>query len=231
MSKSSVANLESAANLTNEELAELREKVAKITEGKDPNELSKKENESIKADGQPIGIIEMIHRMSSPCEKSAYWIAVIFAVLTGGVGPLIAIAFGGIIDTVGDGAGVTAEEAAELLRQQAKEAEDKNWEATKASSFRFVIAASYTWVTFAVMIFGLNYVVEKVAYKIRILYFKRSLEKDAAYYDLHNPTEMAAKISKEVSLIAAGGGQKFGNVIQGFSNVAIGIFGAFFYGW
>lgn len=77
----------------------------------------------------------------------------------------------------------------------------------------------------------MNYVASILAYKIRVLYFERSLEKDATYYDLHNPTEMAAKISKEVSLIVSGAGQKFGHVLQGFSSLLICVLAAFFYGW
>lgn len=42
---------------------------------------------------------------------------------------------------------------------------------------------------------------ENIAYKIRIDYFKSCLAKDAAFYDDNNPTEMASKISKEVSAI------------------------------
>jgi hypothetical protein len=42
---------------------------------------------------------------------------------------------------------------------------------------------------------------ENIAYKIRIDYFRSCLAKDAAFYDDNNPTEMASKISKEVSAI------------------------------
>jgi hypothetical protein len=42
---------------------------------------------------------------------------------------------------------------------------------------------------------------ENIAFKIRIEYFKSCLEKDAAFYDDNNPTEMSSKISKEVSAI------------------------------
>jgi hypothetical protein len=42
---------------------------------------------------------------------------------------------------------------------------------------------------------------ESIAFKIKIAYFKASLEKDALFYDKQNPTEMASKISKETSAI------------------------------
>lgn len=42
---------------------------------------------------------------------------------------------------------------------------------------------------------------------------------------------MASKISKEVSIIASGAGQKYGHVIQGWSAVASSIIFCFIYGW
>ena len=51
------------------------------------------------------------------------------------------------------------------------------------------------------MVFGLNVTASRIAHRIRIEYFRKCLEKDAAFYDLNNPMEMAAKISKEVTVI------------------------------
>jgi hypothetical protein len=42
---------------------------------------------------------------------------------------------------------------------------------------------------------------ESISFKIKLEYFKKCLEKDAAFYDVQNPTEMASKISKECSSI------------------------------
>lgn len=109
--------------------------------------------------------------------------------------------------------------------------EDQAWENMKSSSIRMVYVATYTLVTWTIMIFGLNYAANNVAHRIRILYFEKALEKDAAYYDAHNPTEMASKISKECSVITSGAGQKYGHIIQGYSNCIVGLIFAFIFGW
>ena len=110
-------------------------------------------------------------------------------------------------------------------------ANDKAWETQKKMAVALAVVASYSWVTWALMILGMNYAAEKAAYKIRMEYFRKSLEKDAAYYDLHNPTEIASKISKDVSLIKAGLGQKYGHVIQGYASFACGVTIGLIYGW
>ena len=42
---------------------------------------------------------------------------------------------------------------------------------------------------------------ENIAFKIKLAYFRATIEKDAKWFDQHNATEMASKISKEVSAI------------------------------
>ena len=42
---------------------------------------------------------------------------------------------------------------------------------------------------------------ENIAHRIKIEYFRAAISKDAAYYDEHNPNEMATKISKECEAI------------------------------
>ena len=42
---------------------------------------------------------------------------------------------------------------------------------------------------------------ENIGHKIRVAYFKSVLEKDAAWFDENNPSEMASKISKECQTI------------------------------
>ena len=42
---------------------------------------------------------------------------------------------------------------------------------------------------------------ERVAFKIKLQYFLKCIEKDAEYYDMNNPTEMASRISKETAAI------------------------------
>lgn len=58
-----------------------------------------------------------------------------------------------------------------------------------------VIAWVFSWIQIAFF----SVFAENIAFKARVKYFQKALEKDAAYYDEHNPTEMASKISKEIS--------------------------------
>jgi len=55
-------------------------------------------------------------------------------------------------------------------------------------------------VTFFQMSF-LSMFAERIAFRTKIVYYKACLEKDAAWYDAHNPNEMASKISKEIGAI------------------------------
>ena len=78
---------------------------------------------------------------------------------------------------------------------------EKVWENTQLTAIKIVYVAIYTWLTWGLMGFGLNYAAGKAAHYYRILYLKKSLEKDAAYYDINNASSMAAKIQKEVAII------------------------------
>ena len=42
---------------------------------------------------------------------------------------------------------------------------------------------------------------ENTAFKIKKAYFRATIEKDSEWFDEHDSTEMASKISKEVSAI------------------------------
>lgn len=72
---------------------------------------------------------------------------------------------------------------------------------------------------------------ENIAHKTRINYFERCLEKDASWFDDHNPTELASKISKEVSAIQRGVGEKVGMVLQSVASFFFGLAFSFFWGW
>jgi ATP-binding cassette subfamily B (MDR/TAP) protein 1 len=72
---------------------------------------------------------------------------------------------------------------------------------------------------------------ENIAYRIRLMYFKRCLEKDASYYDEHNPAEMASRIIKECSSINRGTGDKIGVIFQSISSIVCGFTFAFYWGY
>ena len=72
---------------------------------------------------------------------------------------------------------------------------------------------------------------ERIAFKTKVQYFERCLAQDAAFYDENNPTEMAAKISKETTAIQRGLGDKVGNILMGVVSFTAGFVFAFWWGW
>ena len=57
------------------------------------------------------------------------------------------------------------------------------------------------------------------------------MEKDAEWFDDHNPTEMASKIAKETITIFRGSGEKVGMLCCATSGFFLGFVFAFFWGW
>jgi len=76
-----------------------------------------------------------------------------------------------------------------------------------------VVGALGAWFVTFVRITSFNVFAKNVAHQTRVAYFTACLEKDAAYYDEHPPTEMASKISQEMSSLESGIGDKFSIII------------------
>lgn len=72
---------------------------------------------------------------------------------------------------------------------------------------------------------------ESIAFKVRIHYFRKCLEKDAAFYDVNVPTAMSSKISKETAAIQRGLSDKIATFIYGLATFFLGLAFSFFYGW
>ena len=70
-----------------------------------------------------------------------------------------------------------------------------------------------------------------ITHKLRIDYFRKCLQKDAAYYDEHNTNEMATNIAKQYSTIQKGTGDKFGQIIYSVIRFIFGMLVAFYWGW
>ena len=71
----------------------------------------------------------------------------------------------------------------------------------KDSAQTMLYLAFFVWVMSWFQISFSALYAERVAFKVRMEYFRRCIEKDADFYDTHNPTEMASRITKEVSAI------------------------------
>lgn len=51
-----------------------------------------------------------------------------------------------------------------------------------------------------------------ISHKMRMSYFRAVLGKDSAWYDSHNPNELATKIVKESQMVFRGIGDKIGEL-------------------
>ncbi len=60
-----------------------------------------------------------------------------------------------------------------------------------------IIIAGLVFVVATLMVALFSSFSVSIAFKTKVAYFKACLDKDAAFYDIQNPQEMAAKISKE----------------------------------
>ena len=74
-----------------------------------------------------------------------------------------------------------------------------------------------------------NIFADNISYNMKMSYFRAALEKDAAYYDLHNQNEVATKISKECSAVQNGLGSKVGEIIGKSIGAVLGLVIAFYY--
>jgi len=73
-------------------------------------------------------------------------------------------------------------------------------------AFIFLYLGCVTWVFAWLQTSSWMIVATNVAYKTRIAYFAKCLERDAAFYDKNPPSEMPSKIAKECSAIEQGCG-------------------------
>lgn len=72
---------------------------------------------------------------------------------------------------------------------------------------------------------------ENIAFKTRVYYFRKMLEKDAGFYDEHSATSVASRITKESSAIQRGIGEKVGQTVMSVGMFLVGFVFAFFLGW
>ena len=124
-------------------------------------------------------------RLATGGEKCLMYFGVVVCFIQGATFPVFMFIWGSLMDDVGAGtpAGLAAvDDNCNLL----------------------LIAGAGAFVLGTINVSVWNVFADLISYKTRILYFRKSLERDAAFYDEHNPMEMATKISREVSAIKNG---------------------------
>ena len=93
------------------------------------------------------------------------------------------------------------------------------------------IMGCFAFVSSTFMVINMSIFAGQVAYKTRLDYFKKCLQKDAAFYDANPPVSMASRISKECAAIERGIGDKVGSITYSMSSFVLGFVFAFYWGW
>lgn len=138
---------------------------------------------------ESIGWFAMCYRYMDSLDQAKFISGLTASVLFGGSLPAFCLLFGDMIDGVGE-TGVNPDpndtSGFDGLQTQAK------W---------MIIIGLGVWCFSWFQVTMLALFSESISFKIKMDYFKKCLEKDAAFYDVQNPAEMASKISKECSCI------------------------------
>lgn len=161
-----------------------------------------------------ISVKEILFRYADSTDMFYYYCGTLASVGFGGALPGFCLFFGDMIDKMG----------------QTTQGKD-GFSALKDSAFTMIYFSLFVWLASCLQIAFMALFAERVAYKVKIKYFEKCIEKDADYYDQHNPTEMSARISKETAAIQRAIGEKFGNIIMSVASFLLGYIFAFYWGW
>jgi ATP-binding cassette subfamily B (MDR/TAP) protein 1 len=208
------------ANTTTEAPKDPREALYGVVEAKladfDPKDENDEESEFTTTEKAPLSLI--IGRQADGCDKCLMFFGALSSTLFGVANPAMMLLFGEMVDSLGEAgeAGETGEGGVSDLR-------------TFAFYQLYVGIGAMVFAGLQISLF--SSFSERIAFKTRIQYFERCLAQDAAFYDEHNPTEMAAKISKETSAIQRGLGDKVGNILMSIVAFVAGFVFAFWWGW
>jgi len=99
--------------------------------------------------------------------------------------PMFMLIFGQMIDSIGSSTGEGESGFSSMKSQSVM---------MLYVAFGVFIVSSLQMALFAVF-------AENIAHRIKIMYFRRVLEKDATWFDSNNPSEMSSRIANECSVI------------------------------
>lgn len=164
---------------------------------------------------------EMVMRYATTCDKIILFWAYFGTICVAVVRPGFSLAFGLVVDGVGETASAGAvKDVSEVGFEQLG---DASWFmvgiGVVTGIFQFLQTASF-------QVFS-----ENVSHRIQIEYFRAAIRKDATYYDKRNPNEMSSKISKEVEAIQRGSSDKMGQIVGNTLGFFAGFAFAFYWGW
>lgn len=101
----------------------------------------------------------------------------------------------------------------------------------KDNTVMMLYVALFAFLSSALYISTFSIFSESIQFKLKIEYLKACLKKDAAFYDVQNPNEMASKINKEASAVRRGCSEKIGVINMSVWMFLLGFVAAFYFGW
>ena len=161
-----------------------------------------------------VGFFKMIS-LASGGDKCLMIIGWIFSMITGAALPSFVLLFGEVIDTF-DPSAATPEGTLKSI---------------KTISLAFTIVGVGVWITAWLSQAFLMVFSQQVTRKTRVAYLKAILRQNIAWFDMNNPQEMGARMSREMQAIQKAIGEKMGTIIQTFSISVAGLAMAFTKGW
>lgn len=131
-----------------------------------------------------ISVSDLLFKYADRTDLIYFNLGILCSIGFGGALPGFCLFFGDMIDSMG----------------QSTSTKD-GFSGLKDSALTMVYFSFFVWVTSWLQIALLALFAERVAFKVKLDYFLKCIEKDAEYYDMNNPTEMAARIAKETAAI------------------------------
>lgn len=98
-------------------------------------------------------------------------------------------------------------------------------------SLIFSLVGVAVWITCYISYAFLLMFSERVAKKTRIKYLEAIIRQESAWFDTTNPSEMSARLGKEILAIQKALGEKMGTIILAFAMTFSGLAFAFSRGW
>lgn len=191
------------------QIDELMEVIRTRTASYDPAAAAA-EDGAVEFAGEETGFCNLIFKYADNCDKCLFILGVIFSTLFGMALPFFCILFGDMLDGIGGASSFDS------LGEQAE---------------YMVYMGLFAGTCSSLFIYSLSLFAVNISHKMRIDYFRKSLEKDASYYDEHNPNEVSANIARQIQSIQKGSGDKIGLVVYGVMGFFFGLGVAFYFGW
>ena len=132
-----------------------------------------------------ISLSDLLYKYADSTDMVYFYCGVLASIGFGAALPGFCLFFGDMIDSIG----------------KSTASGGGDFESLRDSALTMVYFSLIVWGASTLQIWFMALYAERVAFKVKLHYFMKCIEKDAEYYDMNNPTEMASRISKETAAI------------------------------